>query len=464
MKKPLGLDRNGVQKVMRLPDYLADSLGLFSLNAVSGLVGQLTYFYTEKVGLAAASVATAFIVVKILDAFTDLIMGNIIDHTKPGKERYRPWLLRAGIPMAVVVALLFMVPKNAGDTVKLAYMFITNLLATAVLYTAVSIPYLSLQVVRTNSEEERATMGSFRAFAGYIAGFIVAIVVVPVTNVLGGTQDAWIKVGVVFALVLALFMLIAYARAKETAGDVSPEKNQEVIEQAEEGENLIGALKKLFHNKYWVIVLMCNFFANVTYGLATTSGTYYAKWIYGDDNLIAIQGTLGLIPTIFGFATIAIFIKKLGVIKTLRVSFLVGVISLALRLINPTHFWYNNILGLFTSWADIPMMCLCGVLSAMAIDYNKIKYGKRMIGYSTSAVGFGNKISSGIGASLIGWLLGIAGYDKMGPVLTPAVRQAIYGFSIYVPLLMFIAMYLMIRQFDLEKVLAEHAAKEQQTQ
>lgn len=401
---------------------------------------------------------------KILDAFTDLIMGNIIDHTKPGKERYRPWLLRAGIPMAVVVALLFMVPKNAGDTVKLAYMFITNLLATAVLYTAVSIPYLSLQVVRTNSEEERATMGSFRAFAGYIAGFIVAIVVVPVTNVLGGTQDAWIKVGVVFVLVLALFMLIAYARAKETAGDVSSEKNQEVIEQAEEGENLIGALKKLFHNKYWVIVLMCNFFANVTYGLATTSGTYYAKWIYGDDNLIAIQGTLGLIPTIFGFATIAIFIKKLGVIKTLRVSFLVGMISLALRLINPTHFWYNNILGLFTSWADIPMMCLCGVLSAMAIDYNKIKYGKRMIGYSTSAVGFGNKISSGIGASLIGWLLGIAGYDKMGPVLTPAVRQAIYGFSIYVPLLMFIAMYLMIRQFDLEKVLAEHAAKEQQTQ
>ena len=67
-KKPLGLDKNGVQKVMRFPDYLADSLGLFSLNAVSGLVGQLTYFYTEKAGLAAASVATAFIIVKILDA------------------------------------------------------------------------------------------------------------------------------------------------------------------------------------------------------------------------------------------------------------------------------------------------------------------------------------------------------------------------------------------------------------
>jgi len=462
MSKPLGLDKNGVQKVMRLPDYLADSLGLFSLNAVSGLVGQLTYFYTEKVGLAAVSVANAFLVVKIIDALTDLIMGNIVDHTKPGKERYRPWMIKAGIPMAIIVALLFMVPQNAGDMAKLAYMFVTNLLATAVLYTAVSIPYVSLQVVRTNSEEERATMGSFRAFAGYIAGFIVAIVIVPVTNALGGTQDAWIKVGVIFALVIALCMLIVYLRSRETAEAVTPEKKQELLEQQEEGEWLGSALKKLFHNKYWIIVLLCNFFANVTYGLATSSGTYYAKYIYGDDNLIAIQGTLGLIPTIFGFATIGIFIKKLGVVKTLRVSFFIGVVSLALRLINPTNFWYNNILGLFTSWADIPMMCLNGVLLAMAVDFNKIKFGKRMIGYSTSAVGFGNKVSSGIGASLIGWLLGMAGYDKMGEVLTPMVRQAIYGFSIYAPLLMFIGMYLMIRKFDLEKVLAEHAAKQQE--
>ena len=257
-KKPLGLDKNGVQKVMRFPDYLADSLGLFSLNAVSGLVGQLTYFYTEKAGLAAASVATAFIIVKILDAFTDLIMGNIIDNTKPGRERYRPWLLKAGIPMAILVALLFMVPKGASDGLKLAYMFITNLLATAVLYTAVSIPYLSLQVVRTKSEEERATMGTFRAFAGYVSGFIVAIVVIPVTNALGGTQDAWIKVGVIFGLVIALFLLICYLRSKETTGLEGSDAEQEKLEQAEEGETLPEALKKLFKNKYWVIVLLCN--------------------------------------------------------------------------------------------------------------------------------------------------------------------------------------------------------------
>ncbi|MFR8351882.1 MAG: hypothetical protein ACLVB1_03530 [Blautia obeum] len=48
-KKELGLDSMGVQKSMRMTDYLGDGLGQMPLNIMSGLVGQLTYFYTEKV-------------------------------------------------------------------------------------------------------------------------------------------------------------------------------------------------------------------------------------------------------------------------------------------------------------------------------------------------------------------------------------------------------------------------------
>ena len=51
-KKELGVDRMGVQKSMRKIDYFGDGLGQIPLNIMSGLVGQLTYFYTEKVGLA----------------------------------------------------------------------------------------------------------------------------------------------------------------------------------------------------------------------------------------------------------------------------------------------------------------------------------------------------------------------------------------------------------------------------
>ena len=64
-KKKLGLDSMGIQKTMRLTDYLGDGLGQLPLNIMSSLVGQLTYFYTEKVGLAAGMVATMLLIAKI---------------------------------------------------------------------------------------------------------------------------------------------------------------------------------------------------------------------------------------------------------------------------------------------------------------------------------------------------------------------------------------------------------------
>ena len=44
-KKELGLDSMGIQKSMRLTDYLGDGIGQLPLNIMSSLVGQLTYFY-----------------------------------------------------------------------------------------------------------------------------------------------------------------------------------------------------------------------------------------------------------------------------------------------------------------------------------------------------------------------------------------------------------------------------------
>lgn len=232
-KKPLGKDKFGVQKVMRVKDYFGDATGQFALNAMSTLVGQLTYFYTDKVGMAAGAIATMFIVCKIIDAFTDLIMGNIIDHTKPGKEKYRPWLLKAGIPAGIVMVLMFTVPK-IGDVGQIIYVTITNILLTAVLYTAMAIPYNSLMTVRTNSQEERGIMGTWRAATGYVAGMIFAICMIPITNALGGNQNAWIKIGFIMGIIVILAALICYVTSRETATEAGA-----AVEAKEEDEEVI---------------------------------------------------------------------------------------------------------------------------------------------------------------------------------------------------------------------------------
>lgn len=449
MAKELGKDKFGVQRTMRRRDFLGDSLGQFALNAMSGLIGQMTYFYTDKVGVAAGAVATVLMLCKIVDAFTDLIMGNIVDHTKPGKEKYRPWLLKAGIPAGILTVLMFTVPKGSSG-LQIAYLLITNLLFSAVAYTAVCIPFSSLMIVRTNSQEERGRMGTWRAAAGYVSGMIIAVAIIPITNMLGGTQSAWIKFGAIAGALVILAFLICYKTSRETIqGETAVKENEEEAVPFKE------ALVKLFHNKYWVMILIMNFIANVLYGINGASGAYYAKWIYGNDNLMGIMGAVGLIPTLIGFILVGPMIKRLGVTKTLKVSFAIGVLCTITRIINPYNFAFNVGMGCFATFANIPMMCLMGVLTAMSIDYNEYKYGKKMVASSQAASGFGSKVGSGIGASVIGWCLSLAAYDATMAVATEAAKQAIFAFSIFIPAVMFAILFVMSMKFDLENRLPQ---------
>lgn len=448
-KKELGKDKFGIQRVMRRGDYFGDCLGQFSLNAISGLVGQLTYFYTDKVGLAAGAVATSFLIVRIIDAFTDLIMGYIVDHTKPGQEKYRPWLLRMAIPTAVLIIMLFTVPSGISPTIQIVYMFITNFLLSAVIYTMICVPYSALLVVRTASQEERSRMGTWRAAAGYVSGMVIAVAIIPVTNMLGGDQRAWIIFGGILGVMAALMLLITYKTSRETnPADLAKSEPQK---EEEEAVPLKEAVGNLFHNKYWVMALVMGVCSNVVYGLGNSSGTYYTKWIYGNDNLMGIMGAVGMIPTLLGFLTVGLFIKFLGVTRTLQMTFLMGALSQILRLINPYHFVYNLVLGCFSTFANIPMMCVLGVLTAMSIDYNEYKFGKRMVASSQSATSFAGKIGNGLGTSMIGWCLAIASYDPNAAALTDATKQAIFTFNIYAPALMFIIMFICSLKFDLEK-------------
>ncbi len=454
-KNAIRYDRDGIQKVMRIRDYFADSLGMFSLNIISGLIGQMTYFYTDKVGLAAGAIATVFMINRVIDAFTDLIMGAIVDNTPAGKEKYRPWLLRAGIPAGVLLVAMFTVPAGA-DWFRLGYVMLMNLLLTSILYTAIAVPYVSLQIVRTHSQEERSNIGTWRAAAGYISGMIISIMVIPVTNILGGDQSAWIKLGSIFGALIILSMLICYKYSRESAVDSRQKEPVAVIE--EENEEKISykeALGKLVQNKYWVLLLIVNLASQISFGLNGTSGTYYAKWIYGNDNLVAIMGGLGLIPTILGFALLTPLVKKFGPTKLLKYMALIASVVTAVRLINPYDFTLNTGIGLVTTFTNIPVMALSGVLMAMVVDYNDYKFGMKMLGRSGAAQSFANKIGLGIGSSLVGWCLAVASYNSTMTVATEAVRQAIFTFSIYVPLALNLIMYFSLRKFDLEGRMVE---------
>lgn len=449
-------DAEGVKLTMRTRDYLADMSGQLALGLMANLVGQLQYFYTDKVGMAVGSVGVVMAISKILDAFTDVIFGNIVDHSRGGNKKYFRWMIMLAVPAAAIVALLFMIPANAATGIQVAYALITNLLLTAVIYTMIATPFAAVMVVRTKSNSERSSMGIFRAVGNYGAGMIVAIATVPVTNLLGGTQSAWIKYGVVLALFVLLLFLICWRNGHKAAFTREEESESgSPAEQEEEPVPFGPAMGMLFKNKYWVIVLLFNTITAVTSAVAASSGTYYCKWIFGNDNLVAILGAAGMLGTLVGFVVSKPIINKFGVKGTVDIGLLGAAIFAGIRCFAPTNYVVYATTALLASFIQIPLMCLYGVLTAMTVDYNEWKYEKKLVAMSGGAIGFGNKVGSGLGSLLLSLFLIIGSYDPSLSEATSSMRWSIYGFSNYLPLVINLLMFFLFRGFDLEKKLPQ---------
>lgn len=459
-KNEVRYDADGARRVMRKRDYMADFGGQLGLGLMANLVGQLTYFYTDKVGMAVGGVGVVMMIAKIIDAFTDVIVGNMVDHSKGGNKKYYSWMLRMAVPAAAVIIMMFTVPIQAGQTAALIYVLVTNLLLTAVIYTMIATPFGAVMIVRTNSLSERSSMGLFRAVGNYGAGMIVAIATIPVTNILGGTQNAWIKYGVIIGAVTLLLFLICYnnGRKAKFASDYEQEENKSENKEAvqeEEAVPFMEALGMLFHNKYWVIVLLFNLITSISSAIAASSGTYYAKWIFGNDNLVAITGAVGMLATVIGFVLSKPIIEKLGVTKTVQLGLLGAAAPAFIRCLVPTNFILVTVCNLFASFIQIPLMCLYGVLTAMAVDYNEWKYDKKLVAMSGGAIGFGSKVGNGLGSVILTAFLAIGAYNPDLEVASASMRYAIYGFSNYLPLIVNLVMFLIFTRFDLEKKLPQ---------
>lgn len=448
-KRDLGVDRNGVPKMMRKRDYLADMSGQIGMNLVANVIGQLTYFYTDKVGLAVGGVGVVMLISKIVDALTDLWFGNVIDHSKGGDRKYYRWLLRLMIPYVIVVVMLFCVPIQAGQIPALIYACITNILLSAVCGTLIGTPMSAVMVVRTNSQSERESMGVFRAVGSYGAGMFTAIVTIPLTNILGGTQIAWIKYGFIIALIVLLMLSICYINGRNAK--LVEEVKDETEEGAEDAVPLKDALGMLFKNKYWIILVLFNVITQITNSITATSGTYYCKWIFGNDNLVALAGSFGFFATIIGFIISKPVISKLGVNRTINLGVLGAAATAALRCLIPTNLPVYIVAGLLGSFVQIPLMCLYGVLLAMVVDYNEYTYNNKLVGVSSGAIGIGTKIGAGVGSVILTACLALGSYDATLEVATTSMRYAIYAFSNYLPLIINLALFFLFRHFDLEE-------------
>lgn len=118
------------------------------------------YFYTDVAGIPAASAAFMFLITKFIDAFTDYMVGALVDRTNTKMGRNRPWMLAGAPVLAIGMVLVFTTPDFSTGG-KLAWAYITYIIFSFG-YTLVNIPMGSILPTLSADATERTKIATTR--------------------------------------------------------------------------------------------------------------------------------------------------------------------------------------------------------------------------------------------------------------------------------------------------------------
>ena len=364
-------------------------------------------FFTNIFGLTFADAGMLMLIARMFDVVTDPLMGSIADRTQSRWGTYRPWLIFGAIPFGLVFALLLFTPE-LGPTGKRIWAYGFYLLMM-VMYTMVNVPYGSLLNVMTEDADERNQFSAFRMVGAYAMGFITLITFAMVQKWAGGTpQHQYAVIGAVFGLAATLMTLACGLLTRERHKPVRAEK----FSFKQYGD--------LFRNKPWVymtLVAVCtNFFNGFRYAVVAYMFTYCLQ---GDVtlgrfiiNYTAFMAFGEVTCMIFGALSPA-FARKVGSKRMAFVwaSVLCCIFSVAYFFIpmDASYLWLMIVVSMLTSVGAGLYSPLLWSMYADVADYATDTYGTSSTGLIFSSGTMAQKFGGAISASLIAFLLGVAG-------------------------------------------------------
>ena len=372
---------------------------------ISSMFLIITFFYTDVFGLKPKDMAILFLLVRFIDALADPIMGLITDKFTTRWGRYRPYFLFLSVPFGLSVFLTFTTP-DFDYTGKLIYAYVTYIFVN-LMFTTVTIPYISLIGVLTSDSKERLSANGFRLFFAKIAAFLVSIVVPILAEKLGKNDLArgyQLAMGIMALLGTLLFLFCFFTTKERVEHEVD---KKPVLEQ----------LKLLFKNGQWTLLFGVCFFGTVGYVIRGSVAIFYAKYFLGGD--ASVQSTFmatGVTAAILAMPVSTYITKHYCKIKLFRWTQLaVGAISLVMFfVVKPGDMVLAYVIYFILSFVvDLHAPVFWSAI-AEAVDYGHAESGKRVSGLSFGGISFAQKAGMGVAGAAVGYLLDFFEYTPDG--------------------------------------------------
>lgn len=431
------------EKGVPLGTLLAWSLRPASTGVALMVMGYLTVFAVNTMKMPAALVGSLLLASKLIDGVTDLFAGYIVDntHTKWGKGRPYEWCV---VGMWLSTLLLFCVPAAATNTVKAAWILLAYLFANSIFNTFLSANGTVYMVRAFSSEKQYVSLSTY---GGVVPMLIVAVfnIVFPgLMGTLATSQGGWIRLVAIFAVPMTVLGMLRFFVVKET-NDVDVKSGHEKVSF----KDIFEVLKK---NPYIYIIALASMVMNIITNMGVN--VFYFTDIVGNVGLMGVLAATQFIilPLMFIFPQI---LKKISVMKLIRIGILCTIAGFTINFFAGSNLILLIIGNLLTGGGAVPISMLGALIIIECADYNEFIGIRRLEGTLGAVNGFANKIGAGLGAGLLGILIGMAGYDgnlAVQPASAITMVRLLYSL---IPAGMYVIVYLVCRTYKLDRMMPE---------
>lgn len=445
MEFEASIKKNNIQSSrISIGERFAYGCGDLGCNIIySAMSAFLLFYYTDYAGVSAAAVGSIMFISRLLDGFSDLAMGVIVDRTKSKYGKARPWILRMAVPFAIAAVLLFSVPANLGDTAKLVYVFITYNLVSTIIYTAINVPYATLNSLITQDQYERGVLSIFRMILATCGSLIINGLTLPLVEYFGNNASAWTKTFLVFGVASIIVFLITFVGTKERVVSSKKEKNEIVPFKV--------GIKALFKNKYWIQITLCLVCIFIVFSINGGSSVYYAKFILGDEKLFAPINMTSNISQIIAMFIMAPFIKKFGKRNVLISGSVILILSNIMFMVGGQSYFSIIFASIIKGIGNAGVGATMFAIVSDTIEYGEWKTGYRTEGLINSASSFGFKVGNGLGSAILGAILSIGGYIGSAAVQSDSAIMSIKVCFIYLPIIITVLQIIIMSFYKLDK-------------
>lgn len=376
----------------------------------------LNVFYTDVLKMSKIGgglfLALLPIFSKVVDAITNIVMGQIIDRTRNRQGKARPWVLLSGPLLAVCGILLFAVPTSS-ITVQVIWVTISYNLYFCMAFTMYNISHTLMVPLSTRNGKQRDVLAMFTSMGtnmipGVIVSMLFPMLILPV---IGVDQGKWITVmSVISILALPAVILEYYFTRERVTEENFDNPDQKTISFGEQ-------LKGCFKSKYWIVIMGVIIVYQLYNNFQVTSSLYYANWVlgsYNDGITYTIMNAVGQAPLGFGVILLWPLVRKIGKNNCMIVGSAFAIAGNVLCAFFPTNMGIVLAGLAIRSIGALPITYILMGILADALDHVEWVNGFRCDGFSSSVYSIILTVTVGISAGLFN--LGLGAIDYVPPM------------------------------------------------